>query len=98
MKLKDFLLLARSKLLDWGKKLLSPILDRQWHLDPYKIGGFFFYYQSYIFTQKVFALSLSINTETARLAILAGLVTGLVTVGTLLFDQGRKSDETLKGA
>ena len=98
MKFKDFLVLTKNKIIDWLKKLLAPILDRQWHLDPYKIGGFFFYYQSYFFTKKVFALSLLPNTDTTKLAILGGLVTGLVTVGTLLFDQGRKSDDTLKGA
>lgn len=94
MTIKEFFINIKNKIIDLGKKILSPILDRQWHLDPYKIAGFFFFYKAYEFSNKLFLQSS--NLSDIKMGIFGGIVTALITVGTFMFDQGRKSDDTLK--
>jgi len=81
------------KIKDIVKKLLSPIMDREWHLDGYKIGGFLCFYGSYVLTSKVFQYALTLSD--AKIGVLGGLAAGFITAGTVLFNLGRKSDDTL---
>lgn len=94
MKFKDFCIMVKNKIVNLVKKLLSPILDRQWDLDPYKIAGFFFFYKAYDFSNKLFLQPSTLSD--VKMGILGGIITALITIGTFMFNQGRKSDETLK--
>jgi hypothetical protein len=82
-----------EKIKDFVKKALSPILDREWHLDGYKIGGFACYIASYWLTNEVFGMAA--GSSDTKVAVLGGLAAGFITAGTYLFNQARKSDDTL---
>jgi len=82
------------KVKEFVKKLLSPIMDREWHLDGYKICGFLYFYGAYSLTNKVFQLASTLSD--AKIGVLGGLAAGFITAGTMLFNLGRKSDDTLK--
>ena len=75
------------------KQLWSLVSDRQWHFDPYKLMGFICYSAGIWLSFKVFQMAGIVPD--ASLAILSAVVTGLFTGGTVMFNQGRKSDDTL---
>jgi hypothetical protein len=93
MKFNEFVKMVWEKIKDFIKKILSPFMDREWHLDPYKIGGFLLYAGAYYLTQITFKLATTLSD--AKIGVLGGLIAGFVTAGTFLFQQGRKSDDTL---
>jgi hypothetical protein len=81
-----------------GKELWSLVADREWNFDPYKASGFGAFGLAGWIAIKVVDLALKVPTpDAAVLGILAGLVTAFITVGTFLFSQSRKSDDTLGG-
>lgn len=80
-----------------GKQLWSLVSDRQWDFDPYKVAGFLCVAVALVLGFKVFAAAMAGKTG-ADLATLAGIVASIIAVGTFLFNQARKSDETLKPA
>jgi len=93
MKLNEFFSKLWETVKLFAKKLLSPILDREWDLDPYKIGGF-----------ALFAVAIKIALailpqlaiiETDKLLSLTGLISAFITAGTFMFSHSRKSDDTL---
>jgi hypothetical protein len=80
-----------------GKQLWALVSDRQWDFDPYKVAGFVCVAVALVLGFKVFAAAMAGKTG-ADLATLAGIVASVIAVGTFLFNQARKSDETLKPA
>lgn len=90
-----------------GKQLWSPFADRQWDLDPYKLFGAACVIASIIFAFKVlnlaykaFDLIAKASADAAQIVSVIGPIAGIVgviaTLGTFLFNQARKSDDTLK--
>jgi hypothetical protein len=82
-----------KKVKELADKLLAPITDRQGYLDGYRIAGFLCFYGAYLLTNKVFSLVLIVSD--AKMGVLGTLAAGFITAGTLLFNLGRKSDDTL---
>jgi hypothetical protein len=78
----------------FSRKFLSPILDRQWDPDPYKIGGF-----------ALLAVAIKIafdatrvisSAPTDKILALAGLASAFITAGTFMFGHSKNSDNTLE--
>lgn len=75
------------------KKLLSPILDRQWDPDPYKLCGF-----GLIVIAGLLALRISVLLtilETQKILAVGGIIASLITAATFLFNHARLADDTL---
>jgi hypothetical protein len=90
-----------------AKQLWSPFADRGWDLDPYKIFGAACVIAAIIFASKVIDLANKAFDLIAKAAAdapqivavigpIAGIVGVIATLGTFLFNQARKSDDTLK--
>ena len=77
-----------------GRELWSLISDHEWNFDPYKVGGFGAFGFSVFLILRVLEL-VDRNAPTAAIGIVAGLVASGITMGTFLFSQARKSDESL---
>jgi hypothetical protein len=93
----DFIKKLWASIKKIGKQLWSLVSDRQWDADPYKIAGFGCVIFAVILAFRVFTAATAGKTGT-DLATLAGLVGSIIAVGTFLFSQARKSDETLPKA
>jgi len=95
-KIKAFFAAIGAGIKRIGKELWSLVADREWNFDPYKASGFGVFGLAAWIAIKTVDLALKSPTpDAAVLGILAGLVSAFITVGTFLFSQSRKSDDTL---
>jgi hypothetical protein len=79
-----------------GKQFWSLVSDHGWDFDPWKAGGIACFIIAAIWGNDIFKLVLVKNVfDTGTLGILAGLVTGFITVGTFLFGQAKEHDSAL---
>lgn len=97
MKLKDILTViwvVVKRIIKWlATQVWAPISDRDWHLDPYKVGGFAFYAIAGFISLKIVGAAYVLSE--GKLAIMAALVSAVAGLGTYLFNMGRKADDTL---
>ena len=77
------------------KQMYSTITDHKWDVDVFRIGGI----AAYIVAGKIAlqAATQVIILNEAKLGILAGLVSAIAGIGTMLFSQSRKHDDVLAG-
>lgn len=75
------------------RKVLSPILDRQWDLDPYKIGGYACFGIAGLLAVKLLPVIATMATD--KLLSIAGLASAFLTAGTFMFGHAKGSDNTL---
>jgi hypothetical protein len=86
-----------DKVLFIGKQLWSLVSDHQWDFDPYKLGGFASFVFAGWLALKTVALA-EAKADFSSVSVIAGLVTVVIGMGTVLFSQSRKADGVLAGA
>ncbi len=89
-----------------GKQIWSPFADRRWDADPYKIFGAVCVIAAIVFASKVLNLAnkaidliAKATADASQIVAVIGPIAGIIgviaTLGTFLFNQARKSDDTL---
>lgn len=93
-KIKDFLEGIWHFLVKLAMEVWAPFSDYQWHLDPWKLGGFGSIGLATFFSFQANALILA-KADIAYVTIEAGLVGSFITVATFLFGQSHNVDKAM---
>jgi hypothetical protein len=92
--MKEFFLKVWNAMKWVLKQLWAAISDQEWDLDVYRLGGL----AAYVIAGKI-ALDVMAQLailDATKLGIGAGLASAIAGIGTSLFVQARKSDDTTK--